>query len=133
MNHTPEPWEAVDRLTIRGPFERGNPDKPGWHIATMRDGAAEGDARRIAACINACQGTPTDALEEMAAEGQSVATLALYAERQRRTSIAAANALRDLLQIVRHNHVPNSGPAQDAAASVLEDMDKLRQQAEAES
>ena len=47
--HTPGPWEAVDSMTIRGPFEMGNPEKPGMLIATLPAHREDGDARLIAA------------------------------------------------------------------------------------
>jgi hypothetical protein len=67
--HTPEPWEAVllqaDGVVIR---------REGWELRTddydvacaIERGAPirkEADARRIAACVNACAGIPTEALQ----------------------------------------------------------------------
>lgn len=49
VKHTPGPWEAVDGLTVRGPFEHGNPDKPGFLVATMPAYRSTGDSRLIAA------------------------------------------------------------------------------------
>ena len=46
---TDGPWEAVDSLTVRGPFEIGNPAKPGMLIATLPPHRAAGDAQLIAA------------------------------------------------------------------------------------
>lgn len=46
--HTPGPWEAVDSMTIRGPFERSNPEKPGFFVASLPASRAEGDAQLIA-------------------------------------------------------------------------------------
>ncbi len=45
---TPGPWEAVDSMTIRGPFERGNPEKPGFFVASLPASRSEGDSRLIA-------------------------------------------------------------------------------------
>lgn len=33
--HTPGPWEAVDSLTVRGPFAFGDRDKPGVQVCSL--------------------------------------------------------------------------------------------------
>lgn len=58
--HTPEPW-AADGCFVR------QADRY-WVVGTasyqcIRNGTADANARRIAACVNACQGIPTEALE----------------------------------------------------------------------
>lgn len=47
--HSPGPWEAVDSLTVRGPFEAGNPEKAGFMIASLPAYRSTGDAKLIAA------------------------------------------------------------------------------------
>lgn len=61
--NTPTPWEAVDRKTIRGPFEIGNPGKPGELVGLVPDWCGPENARRIVACVNACAGIQTEWLE----------------------------------------------------------------------
>lgn len=51
MKHTPEPWT----LNCSGVF-----DPKGERVC---DRIAEHDARRMVACVNACRGLPTEALE----------------------------------------------------------------------
>jgi hypothetical protein len=69
--HTPEPWrveEDEDGVFVAGPYGyRGNPDD---FRVIIEDAAADPDdpeimanARRIVACVNACAGIPTEALE----------------------------------------------------------------------
>lgn len=69
MEHTKEPWEA---------YEVGNSrfikSKAGDLIAsgcTNMD-----DARRIVACVNACWGSPVEALEEMKQRNLTLGSLA---------------------------------------------------------
>jgi hypothetical protein len=33
--HTPGPWEALDSMTVRGPFAMGDEEKPGFLIAQL--------------------------------------------------------------------------------------------------
>ena len=33
--HTAGPWEAVDSMTVRGPFAMGDKEKPGLEICTL--------------------------------------------------------------------------------------------------
>ena len=47
--HSPGPWEAVDSLTVRGPFEAGNHEKAGFLIASLPAYRSTGDAKLIAA------------------------------------------------------------------------------------
>lgn len=51
--HTPGPWEAVDSMTVRGPFAMGDSDKPGLLVASLPvelpPGERAANARLIAA------------------------------------------------------------------------------------
>jgi hypothetical protein len=64
-SHASEPWEiAVDGLTIKAVY--GNPRMEPDELmpATVRPGRhARANARRIVACVNACQGISTEALQ----------------------------------------------------------------------
>lgn len=70
MKHTPEPWNANRRVRemgryileskINGPFGHFE----GWSsdgVTTTDEDAA--NARRIVACVNFCEGMPTEVLE----------------------------------------------------------------------
>jgi len=63
--HTPEPWHR--NVSARYPiYAEQTPGKKDWrHIAGVlgNDEQAEADLRRIVACVNACAGIPTEALE----------------------------------------------------------------------
>lgn len=74
MKHTPEPWglkTGADGKTIV--ITGHDPEAPGdpWSVADMVPGASyrniedpvEHNARRIVACVNACAGIHTEALE----------------------------------------------------------------------
>jgi hypothetical protein len=61
--HTAGPWKvsplvpsAID--TVEPSFGR--------HVATCYGSSPDANARRIVACVNACEGFPTDALESLA-------------------------------------------------------------------
>ncbi|WP_296763766.1 hypothetical protein [Sediminimonas sp.] len=61
--HTREPWQAIGLAIYT---DRGTPGIETW-VANIKRGRADSvevaDARRIVACVNACKGIPTDALE----------------------------------------------------------------------
>lgn len=46
--HTTGPWEAVDRLTVRGAYVAGDPLRDGSLVATLPPSCADGDAALIA-------------------------------------------------------------------------------------
>lgn len=58
--HTPEPWYLGDDLFIHQDGER---------IYYVCRPQIEADARRIVACVNACVGTTTDDITEIAKHG----------------------------------------------------------------
>lgn len=47
--HTPGPWEAVDRLTVRSAYSMGDKSAAGWEVARLPESALPGDAALIAA------------------------------------------------------------------------------------
>lgn len=64
--HTPEPWgplmcDAHGRLTVI--IARGPSIARTLAFEPITPAEAEHNARRILACVNACQGIPTEALE----------------------------------------------------------------------
>lgn len=86
--HTATPWEVIDGRFIR---QSGNPRHV---IARVSKGdAMEANARRIVACVNACAGIRTEALEHRAhllkAEDDTLASL----RRQRDELLAALNLI----------------------------------------
>lgn len=76
MSHTKEPWIASQE---ENEAEWGI-DSGKWGIAICAaspgNGTAESNARRIVACVNACKGSPTEALEEMNRLGLTLGQLA---------------------------------------------------------
>lgn len=59
--HTPEPWllTSLDTIVIQNPDKK---DRIQCIINCI--GATRNDLRRIVACVNACQGIPTEELEK---------------------------------------------------------------------
>ena len=70
--HTPEPWTAFDTLIFnpKGRLMKDRTDYIGGQIAKVgglgvgNDAQLKGNARRIVAAINACEGIGTEALEQ---------------------------------------------------------------------
>ncbi len=94
MSHTPEPWEAVTPC----------PGQCCWLLQQVRNEhgmfgrisypeMSEEDANRIVACVNACAGISTDALEEAARTGKRVAEML---QQQRDELLAAAKNYADM-------------------------------------
>jgi len=83
--HTPEPWVAV-------PVAAGSPE---WGVLRQGEkafvliGAEKADAIRTAACVNACKGWPTEALEAFAADPAHPASLPAVLTGETRRAIAA--------------------------------------------
>ena len=65
MKHSPEPWKVAEHGSSRRPAAvisaKGHTVAEMPHINGVALSAA--DAHRIAACVNACRGIPTEALE----------------------------------------------------------------------
>jgi len=64
--HTPGPWRVVESAVFIGECHTYEPDgSPAWGGFLLRScPRPEANARRIVACFNACEGIPTDALEQ---------------------------------------------------------------------
>lgn len=64
-DHSPEPWK------VRAPYSENR-----YYITDARDKiiciASTKDAKRIIACVNACQGFTTERLETIMKEGESL-------------------------------------------------------------
>ncbi len=67
--HTAGPWEVVDSMTVRGPFRMGDDSAPGIQICSlpgfMSHDERMANARRIVACVNACEGISAEVLQAM--------------------------------------------------------------------
>ena len=74
MSHTPEPWEVTDSRYIR----QSNGPRHVVARATKMDGM-EANARRIVACINACEGMDTESLESIAGRIAAKSVLQMHA------------------------------------------------------
>lgn len=62
MSHTKEPWIVNGSIRIESEHEHGIVND-GWIIGDLSGQDAKENARRIVACVNACEGIPTDDLE----------------------------------------------------------------------
>lgn len=112
--HTPEPWriELVNHaLGDTGDYEgvveirAGDAKRPMIEIWSDSD-EAEANARRIVACVNACAGSQTDALEEMQRRGLTFGQLAfLHArlQQQRDELLAALEKAREEMSCANFN------------------------------
>lgn len=78
VQHTPEPWALRDESQKGHGFSIYSPQSPYWS-SEVAHYIGEKDAKRIIACVNACAGIPTEALEN-GALGDALKTLALYAD-----------------------------------------------------
>lgn len=67
--HTPEPWKYTDDpsdgccWTHHVETVARDPQMPDYAHGSVADISGEENARRIVACVNACAGIPTEALE----------------------------------------------------------------------
>lgn len=94
-NHTSEPWayeagKGIHEGTIVITSYTMSPKSPLAHISNICEDA-EPDARRIVACVNACAGEPTGALEIFPYAEQVDLKIKFFDE---------ANALRAQLKIL---------------------------------
>jgi len=96
--HTPGPWHVSDYLAAdmshRAACVR---DAAGWSVAYL-PGPVSGkaDARRIVACVNACEGVDTDALPEIPGGVAGLLTVTQSLKQQRDELRAALIKLVDV-------------------------------------
>ena len=94
MSHTPEPWI----FTVADDFYCGS--IMGRHGGEVFDGDfTEANARRIVACVNACDGVPTEVLEE-GGQGTVAASMARLTE-QRDKLLAELDELESAREMLR--------------------------------
>lgn len=95
--HTPEPWfwnEKYGEVCFRS-----KEDDQSYGMACPVDLTAEANARRIVACVNACSGIPTEALEDGSARAERDALREMTGgtfyeiKKQRDELLAAAEAI----------------------------------------
>lgn len=72
--HTPGPWEAVDRLTVRGSYAMGDKNNPGFLIASLPSCAWPLDSQVIAAAPELLEAATVarEALSTLIASGDPV-------------------------------------------------------------
>ena len=123
MNHTPEPWRVELRnepLGDTGDYEgvveilSGSAQRP---IIQFWDESeeSEANARRIVACVNACEGMDTESLESIAGRIAAKSVLQMHAnyirskakaqslEQQRDKLLAALTEIAEL-DILKYHH-----------------------------
>lgn len=132
MDHTKEPWvvaeESFDNDGIKESVIRGIDGRAA--IAVTLDfgpnnpSMREANARRIAACVNACEGSPTDALEEMQHRGLTFGQLAF----QHAKLLEATKDLPtgDELREAGH-HLEQVSGQRDELLAAVDDLDDCRE------
>lgn len=102
--HTPEPWVA----SIEPNKKEWGIDAGKWGIAICADapgdGTAEGNARRIVACVNACAGIPTELLEDARCWAEAGIETATSLRKQRDELLAALEKCRKELSAWMRDH-----------------------------
>ncbi len=110
--HTPEPWGTGQYDAVRG-MSGMLLDASGDHIGTTFNGPE--DARRIVACVNACEGMTTDELDTLPRgfKRLQAAYLDLYNERT-----TPAEKARDELLAALQAMVLFTAPKKNNAAAL---------------
>lgn len=62
MKHTPEPWEAISPCPGECCWHIQPVGATEWHEQINQPEMSEADAKRIVACVNACEGISTETL-----------------------------------------------------------------------
>ena len=100
MQHTKEPWNGKNIPLTASALER-----VGFYIVFTNNPAtkdeAEANARRIVACVNACEGIPTGVLEKQGMVPIEQVTHDI--ERQRDKLLAALTEIAEL-DILKYHH-----------------------------
>lgn len=100
--HTPEPWIAIgwqvetEREDYPDPCSCNFDLYGQWEMTHDKNELACANAERIAACVNACAGIPTDFLEQKSFGDAVTATLEQL-KQQHDELLAALKSARDLL------------------------------------
>ena len=103
--HSPEPWRLSPAGKWYGPSVEAGPEGDGSRFV-LNEGCAfdVGDLRRIVACVNACAGIPTEALESgalgKALDAASLAALSGWDSVDGRRSVER-QVLSDLFDALR--------------------------------
>lgn len=92
--HTPGPWEVSSSLYVVSPLGRVVAKCDGMRVADLDAPAPQmfANAARIVACVNACEGVPTDALNAAARTEYTATPIALAAVITERDSLRERNA-----------------------------------------
>jgi hypothetical protein len=116
--HTPEPWDGKEiPLTAAGLARTGLGIVYTNHPATAAE--AEANARRIVACVNACEGIPTEVLEQMPSGPASLLPMYARLEQQRDKLLAALTEIAEL-DILKYHH------AYAIAKGAIEEIEALK-------
>lgn len=124
MSHTPEPWEVTDLRYIR----QSNEPRHVVARAAKMDGM-EANARRIVACVNACEGIDTESLESIAGRIAAKSVLQMHANYgSNKAKVAAMEQQHDrlLAALVDLANQPQdiATPAYQTALAVIQECDK---------
>lgn len=100
MQHTKEPWNGKNIPLTASALERA-----GFYIVFTNNPAtkdeAEANARRIVACVNACEGMDTESLESIAGRIAAKSALQMHAYYvSNKAKVAAMEQQRDKLLAV---------------------------------
>ena len=116
MQHTKEPWNGKNIPLTASALERA-----GFYIVFTNNPAtkdeAEANARRIVACVNACEGIPTGVLEKQGMVPIEQVTHDI--ERQRDKLLAALTEIAEL-DILKYHH------AYAIAKGAIEEIEALK-------
>lgn len=95
MSHTKEPWYTSDEggnFRVMAADENG-----GYTLADMCSDDQEANARRIVACVNACEGIDTESLERGVSDW-SVFMRELKAQRDELLEVAQEILVEDIIE-----------------------------------
>lgn len=124
MSHTPEPWsvaeESFDNDGIHESVIRGLDGRAAIAVTlefgANNPGMREANARRIVACVNACEGISTELLE---CPGGNVAKVAGRLMKQRDNLLAVLTEIAEL-DILKYHH------AYAIAKGAIEEIEALK-------
>lgn len=119
QQHTQEPWITHNG----GVYSAKAKDEKLYAEMSVAACHTPEDARRIVACVNACSGSPTDALEEMQRRGLTFGQLAFLHARLQQQRDTLLSALEELNSVSARGFLyddPARVKARAAIASVKE-------------